>query len=85
MKSFSIALAVSLFSVLPCHGNINIQDEATTVVLTGDILLDRGVRQVIEHRGIDRLFSPEIDALLHDAQVVVGNLECPELGYAMLL
>ena len=77
MKSFSIALAVSLFSVLPCHGNINIQDGATTVVLTGDILLDRGVRQVIEHRGIDRLFSPEIDALLHDAQVVVGNLECP--------
>ena len=60
MRSFSIALAVSL-----------------TVVLTGDILLDRGVRQVIEHRGADHLFSPGVDSVLCSAQVVVGNLECP--------
>ena len=60
MKSFSIALAVSL-----------------TVVLTGDILLDRGVRQVIERRGADHLFSPGVDSVLCSAQVVVGNLECP--------
>ena len=60
MRSFSIALAVSL-----------------TVVLTGDILLDRGVRQVIERRGADHLFSPGIDSVLRQAQVVVGNLECP--------
>ena len=60
MRSFSIALAVSL-----------------TVVLTGDILLDRGVRQVIERRGADCLFSPGVDSVLCSAQVVVGNLECP--------
>ena len=60
MRSFSIALAVSL-----------------TVVLTGDILLDRGVRQVIERRGADHLFSPGVDSVLSSAQVVVGNLECP--------
>ena len=60
MRSFSIALAVSL-----------------TVVLTGDILLDRGVRQVIERRGADHLFSPGVDSVLRQAQVVVGNLECP--------
>ena len=60
MRSFSIALAVSL-----------------TVVLTGDILLDRGVRQVIERRGADHLFSPGVDSVLCSAQVVVGNLECP--------
>ena len=48
-----------------------------TVVLTGDILLDRGVRQVIERRGADRLFSPGVDSVLRSAQVVVGNLECP--------
>ena len=60
MRSFSIALAVSL-----------------TVVLTGDILLDRGVRQVIERRGADHLFSPCVDSVLCSAQVVVGNLECP--------
>ena len=60
MRSFSIALAVSL-----------------TVVLTGDILLDRGVGQVIERRGADHLFSPGVDSVLSSAQVVVGNLECP--------
>ena len=60
MRSFSIALAVSL-----------------TVVLTGDILLDRGVRQVIERRSADHLFSPGVDSVLSSAQVVVGNLECP--------
>ncbi len=49
----------------------------TTVVLTGDILLDRGVRQVIERRGTDHLFTPSVKAVLSDAQVVVGNLECP--------
>ena len=48
-----------------------------TVVLTGDILLDRGVRQVIERRGADHLFSPGVDSVLCSAQVVVGNLECP--------
>jgi poly-gamma-glutamate synthesis protein (capsule biosynthesis protein) len=47
------------------------------VVLTGDILLDRGVRQVIERRGADHLFSPGVDSVLSSAQVVVGNLECP--------
>lgn len=48
-----------------------------TVVLTGDILLDRGVRQVIERRGADHLFSSGVDSVLRSAQVVVGNLECP--------
>ena len=47
------------------------------MVLTGDILLDRGVRQVIERRGADHLFSPGVDSVLCSAQVVVGNLECP--------
>ncbi len=47
------------------------------IVFTGDILLDRGVRRVIEHHGADRLFSDGIDSVLRSAQLVVGNLECP--------
>ena len=63
--------------MLPCHGNThNINDE-TTLLFTGDILLDRGVRQAIEHKGADALFTRGIDSLFHSAQVVVGNLECP--------
>jgi len=72
MRGFSIALAVSLlFGVSPCHG------DTLNIVMTGDILLDRGVRQVINRQGIDQLFSPSIDSVLQSADVVVGNLECP--------
>jgi poly-gamma-glutamate synthesis protein (capsule biosynthesis protein) len=35
------------------------------------------VRQVIEQRGADHLFSKGVDSVLHLSQVVVGNLECP--------
>ena len=49
----------------------------TTIVLTGDIMLDRGVRRVIERHGTDHLFSTGVDSVFRAAQVVVGNLECP--------
>lgn len=72
MRGFSIALVVSLwFSVSPCHS------DTLNVVLTGDILLDRGVRRVIERDGMDALFSSAIDSLFKKSDVVVGNLECP--------
>lgn len=73
MRSISIALAASLnllFSSLTKAGELNI-------IFTGDILLDRGVRQVVEHHGAGHLFSEGIDSIFRDAQVVVGNLECP--------
>ena len=54
-----------------------VNSQQLTVVLTGDILLDRGVRKVIEQHGVDHLFSDGIDSVFHSAQVVVGNLECP--------
>ena len=61
MSRISIALAVS----------------SLVITLTGDILLDRGVRQVIDKHGIDQLFSSGIDSVLQSSDVVVGNLECP--------
>ena len=76
MKSIFTALAVSI-----------------NIVFTGDILLDRGVRHEIERHGqtvncelrtvncelrtVNCLFSPSVDSVLQQAQVVVGNLECP--------
>ena len=47
------------------------------MLFTGDILLDRGVRQRIERIGIEHLFSKGIDSLFRQADYVVGNLECP--------
>ena len=72
MRRYSILLAVSLLlSVSVCHA------DTLNVVLTGDILLDRGVRRVINQHGVDHLFSAGVDSIFRSAQVVVGNLECP--------
>jgi len=51
--------------------------DTLNIVFTGDILLDRGVRRVIAHHGVDCLFSDGIDSVFRSAQLVVGNLECP--------
>ena len=50
---------------------------AVSILFTGDILLDRGVREVINHRGVDYLFTQEVDSLFASCDYVVGNLECP--------
>lgn len=48
-----------------------------TVTMTGDILLDRGVRRVVERQGMERLFSAGVDSLFQTSDCVVANLECP--------
>ena len=72
MRNTITALVVSmLFNVSAyCADTLN-------VIFTGDILLDRGVRRVINQHGVDHLFSDGIDSIFRSAQVVVGNLECP--------
>ncbi len=72
MKRFFTALAVSVIGAWMFCASAQ-----CTIVMTGDILLDRGVRQVIDHWGVDALFSRSIDSLFREADVVVGNLECP--------
>ena len=52
-------------------------EDTLRVMLTGDLLLDRGVRKEIEHTGVDSLFVPWIDSLFANSDVVVANLECP--------
>ena len=78
MRNISIALVASVLLSLPVSAaDRPDNDSALTVMLTGDILLDRGVRKAIEHHGVDHLFSDGVDSVFHAAQVVVGNLECP--------
>ena len=72
MRSFSIVLAVSMMLSVSAQSA-----DTLNVVLTGDILLDRGVRQAISRHGVNHLFSEGIDSAFRQAQVVVGNLECP--------
>ena len=70
MRKYFILLAVSI-GVSVCHA------DTLNVVFTGDILLDRGVRRVIDKHGVDHLFTEGVDSVFRSAQVVVGNLECP--------
>ena len=74
MRIISTVLAVSLSMMLFSSSALA---EELNILFTGDILLDRGVRQVIEHHGVDHLFSEDIDSVFRQAQIVVGNLECP--------
>ncbi len=83
MKRYFILLAVSLLfggtevrgyegtKVRRCGG------AEVTLLFTGDLLLDRGVRRVIERRGADALFSHSIDSLFATCHAVIANLECP--------
>jgi len=71
MKRCFIALAVSLLATTAWAG------DTLRMVFTGDILLDRGVRERIGMVGVGGLFMPSVDSVLHSAHVVVGNLECP--------
>ena len=65
-------LLFNLFCFLPFWAA-----DSITVSLTGDIMLDRGVRKRIELNGIDRLFPPAIDSIFRFSDYVIGNLECP--------
>lgn len=72
MKRFSIALVANFMLSVSAFGG-----DTLSIVLTGDILLDRGVRKAINEHGVDHLFTDGIDSIFREAQVVVGNLECP--------
>ena len=47
-----------------------------SILFTGDVLLDRGVRTQIERNGIDHIFSAVKDSFLATDATVI-NLECP--------
>ncbi len=51
--------------------------DTLTIAFTGDILLDRGVRQRIERDGIESIFDARADSVFRCSDLVVGNLECP--------
>lgn len=67
-----IAVAASVATVI--HAG-----DTLTVTFTGDMLLDRGVRQIIErhHGDAGCLFSPSVDSVFAGSHIVIANLECP--------
>ena len=73
-----LAVVLSLLFVVPSAFSISKEaDDTLRVVFVGDLLLDRGVRDMIGKHGVDSLFSPSVDSLFASSDCVVANLECP--------
>ena len=100
MKNFATHIIMGVFSTLfaltsivftPAllHSYTPENNDTLTILFTGDILLDRGVRHVIERHGFHTLFADDsLRSLLKGplptgegrggaSHFVVGNLECP--------
>lgn len=81
MSIFSIARAAKFIitAVAALVATAVNAGDTLTVTFTGDVLLDRGVRRVIErhHGDANCLFSPSVDSVFSQSQLVVANLECP--------
>lgn len=71
--SILVCLLIGVLSVYNCNGK---DKDTLNICFTGDLLLDRGVRQRIENTDIDSLFS-NVSPLFHRSDAVVANLECP--------
>ena len=54
----------------------NGEEELLSILFTGDVLLDRGVRPIAERRGVAYLFD-SVQTEFRQADAVVVNLECP--------
>jgi len=73
---FSFALSSQSVPVGSCPVPTNVATSEAKVLFVGDMNFDRYIRQSVNKRGSDYLFSC-IDPLLKDADFVVGNLEGP--------
>lgn len=67
-----LAVLVSLLVFASCKK----QPDSLTIYFTGDLLLDRGVRNLVERSDANAPFR-KIKSFLGDADFVVANLECP--------
>lgn len=76
MKLTCIALVVSTLLVSCYREQKTVVPETLTLVFTGDVLLDRGVRPYAEREGIPALFAG-VDSVFRQADAVIINLECP--------
>lgn len=73
LKNGSCLLAVfCIWFFVSCHEH----EKTVKVCFTGDLLLDRGVREQIEKRSLARLFE-KVKPLFEKVDFVVANLECP--------
>lgn len=79
-----LVLPVVLFLAASCRREhaaddvrpASVRDDSLTILFTGDVMLDRGVRSQIEKHGVEWLFS-DVTGRFRASDAVVINLECP--------
>ena len=76
LSTFPALMSIVYTPALP-HSYTPKNCDTLTILFTGDILLDRGVRHYLEHGGMHRVIPDETADFLRSADFVVGNLECP--------
>ncbi len=73
-----LKIAIFFFILFSLYGCVDHNKEKVVkIVFVGDLLLDRGIRQRIEHLGIDGLIDVSVDAVFKKHDFVLANLECP--------
>ncbi|AXT58466.1 CapA family protein [Aquimarina sp. AD1] len=76
LGAFVFYLITFLIVTSSCNTGRGKIDEIS-IVFVGDLLLDRGVRNRIEHLGMNSLFHSSIDSVFQKNDIVIANLECP--------
>jgi poly-gamma-glutamate synthesis protein (capsule biosynthesis protein) len=76
MKEFLTVRVVSALFLAIIFCSCSKNNDELTICFTGDLMLDKGVRQQIEIEGIDALFE-SVAPLFRSCDAVVVNLECP--------
>lgn len=78
MKSASIARAArtALFFLMISLSGCKEEAGSLEILITGDVLLDRGVLPVLEEQGVENVLR-EVTPLFRKADAVIINLECP--------
>jgi len=71
-----VFIAVMTCLLLWMAGYVGVCQQNVSILFTGDVMLDRGIRKEISRIGIKRIFMP-ISRLLQQSNFVVVNLECP--------
>lgn len=71
LKRLAILFVICLGSILPLTAG-----DTLSILFTGDVLLDRGIRPYIERKGTEALFAGVRNAFRKTDAVII-NLECP--------
>lgn len=73
ISRIAVCIGIALLMQTACQPP---SEECLSIAFTGDVLLDRGVREQIQKKGVKHLFE-SVAPLFRSVDATVVNLECP--------